>query len=246
MRRVSTPARRYPSGSERRTPSTYSMASTRAVLSPGCTAGMASERSARKLRRNSSMVRASYWKSSSRVSTLAKWSIRGTSRKARSRGRARSSRSARSIRMARSAWISSSIPGRWILRASCSPSRDTARWTWAMEALAKGCGSKLAKRLAPFRPQLPDQHRLQALEGQGGRPVLQLLQLRGDLVGQQVGAQAQELAELDEGGSQLLEQQAQAGAGAQAPQAPRRRPGQPAAAAAAPRPAPRSRRTPGG
>ena len=92
----------------------------------------------------------------------------------------------------------------------------------------QGLRIEAGKTTAPFRPQLPDQHRLQALEVQGGRPVLQLLQLRGDLVGQKVGAQAQELAELDEGGPQLLEQQAQAGSGAQAPEAPRRGPGQPA------------------
>ena len=42
--------------------------------------------------------------------------------------------------------IFSEIFGRWILSASTVPSRVTARYTWEMEAAAKGFGSMDVKR----------------------------------------------------------------------------------------------------
>jgi hypothetical protein len=92
-----------------------------------------------------------------------------------------------------------SICGRSTLTATSSPvSRQRALWTCAIEAAATG--SEKAEKTSSTRtwPSSAD-HRLGDFGGKGRQLVLQVFQLRRQLVAHHVGAGREDLAELDVG-----------------------------------------------
>ena len=109
--------------------------------------------------------------------------------------------------MSRSAWTNLSIPGRRIFSATTRPSRSTARWTCEIDAEATGVSS-IAAKTSPRRPAvLLGQDRLDLGERERPHVVAQGRQLGRVGLGEEVGARAQELAELHERRPQVLADQ---------------------------------------
>ena len=110
----------------------------------------------------------------------------------------------------RSSSITASMPGRSTLTATSRPSFSVAKCTCAIEALATGSASKLAKSSSMGLPKAFST----SARGLGRRErrhaVLQLGQFVGQVQRQQVAPRRQHLAELDEDRPQPLQRQAQA------------------------------------
>jgi hypothetical protein len=104
-----------------------------------------------------------------------------------------------------------SMPGRMTLTTTSRPSRVRALCTWATDAEAMGSRSKRSKSSSTGAPRAPS---ICAHGSFGARKrrhlVLQLRQLVGDVLGQQVAARRQHLAELDEHGPEFFQGTAQA------------------------------------
>ncbi len=102
------------------------------------------------------------------------------------------------------------MPGRSTLTATSRPSFRTAKWTWAIEALATGAASKLREdRLErPAEGPLDDGARDRG--GKRRHAILQLGELLGEVGRQQVAPRREHLAELDEDRPEPLQAQAQA------------------------------------
>src|ERR1035441_3790134 len=159
---------------------------------------------------NSSRLRRSKVKSSSRRrvrrkcrTTAAGWYIRIW-------GACFSANSARPARISRSGMILLAIPACWTLTTTCSPECSRATCTWAMEAEAKGASSNCANRLLSGLPNSASMVARTVSGGSAGAVGLQMGQLPGHLRADDIGPRAQHLAELDESGAQFGECQAQA------------------------------------
>ncbi len=106
--------------------------------------------------------------------------------------------------------IAASMPGRSTLTATSRPSFRTAKCTCAIDALATGSASKLAKIAPSGRPNAFSTIARATSAGNGGTPVLQARELVGDVGRQQVAPRRQHLAELDEDRAEPLQAEAQA------------------------------------
>ena len=132
-------------------------------------------------------------------------------------GRRRDSRSTQPAIMrisARSFSITGSMPGRSTFTATSrsSPplSISVAKCTCAIEALATGSRSKLAKIVSSGRRKARSMVAMATLGGERRHAVLQQRQFVGDVGRQQVAPGRQHLAELDEDRAQVLQRLAQA------------------------------------
>ena len=110
--------------------------------------------------------------------------------------------------------MTGSMFGRSTFTAAGWPSRSVAKCTCAIDALATGTRSNVAK-ISPHRLA---ERALDFGDGEVGRerryPVLELRELVGDVGGQEVAARREHLAELDEDRPERFERAAQAhGAG---------------------------------
>ncbi len=98
----------------------------------------------------------------------------------------------------------SGIPGFTTLMTTSSPSRVVARWICAIEAEPSGSGS-IQKQLVDRPAEIALDQLAELVERNRRQAVEQVLELVGDRLGQQVFAQAQDLAQLDVGRPEQLE-----------------------------------------
>ena len=85
------------------------------------------------------------------------------------------------------------------MTATASPVGSRARWTWPIDAEATGSGENSANSsVGAAAAELLAQARLDVPVGPRRHLVLQALQLLAELVGQEVGHDADELADFDE------------------------------------------------
>ena len=104
-------------------------------------------------------------------------------------------------RSVRTIW---SMSGYCTFTATCSPLCKRATCTWPMDAEAMGTAVELGEHLVGSTPaELLAQPRLDVLVGPGRHLVLQPLQLAPERLGQEVGHDADQLADLDEQALQL-------------------------------------------
>jgi len=98
--------------------------------------------------------------------------------------------------------------GLWTFTITASPSGKGARCTWAIEAAVSGISEKEEKCASIGAPQFPLDRLLDLLKGERGYFILKALELFYERRRNEVRAEAQYLAELDEGWPQFLESQA--------------------------------------
>ena len=96
------------------------------------------------------------------------------------------------------------------MTATSRPSFRTAKWTCAIDALATGAASKLAKIASIGRPKAFSTMARATSVGKRRHAVLQPGELVGDVGRQEVAPGREHLAELDEDRAEPLEAQAQA------------------------------------
>jgi hypothetical protein len=103
--------------------------------------------------------------------------------------------------------MSSRAVGRCTLTTTRSPVSSVARWTWPIVPAASGCGSTLSKTSS--HAELGLHHRDDLRLRQRRDVVLEVRELVDELRRQQVGPRREDLAELGEGRSELLEREAE-------------------------------------
>ncbi len=102
------------------------------------------------------------------------------------------------------------MPGRRTFSTTARPSRSRARCTCAIDAEPEGSRSRSTNTSEGGRPSASLDDGQDLVERHGRDAAAQLRQFFGPLGRQQILARRQHLAELDEGGAELLERQAQA------------------------------------
>ena len=103
----------------------------------------------------------------------------------------------------RSSLTRTSAPSWSTFTATLVPSSRTARWTWATEPEANGSDSNDANSFDTGPPRSDSTRRLGDPRRVSGDVGLKLLEFGGDVLADDIGAEAQHLTELDPGGAQL-------------------------------------------
>ena len=110
----------------------------------------------------------------------------------------------------RSVWTSSPTEGRWTLTTTSSPVRSVARWTWAIDAAARGSGWKRCEHVLQRPAEVVLHHPPHDGERLRRDLVAAPLELRDELLGEDPLPGADDLPQLDVGRPELLDGQPQA------------------------------------